>query len=188
MGLETLGRTNNIRTLLFSFPDIKPAQSLWIGDWLPLKRSWGTFLLRCLKFHEPQTDFFPGWFRLDDWLLDRMASCQHLQSPALLGRSRQLVESSSRPATVPEDQGESLEWSLMLQMEVCGSGYGLHDFFPHVSSYSAMVKRQSEEKSAQKNSVGCPRWCDPKEVTYGLSDVQSWSTDLLCASAKWKTG
>lgn len=107
--------------------------------------------------------FFPGWFRLDGWLLGRMASCQHLQSPALSGRSRQLVESSSRPATVLEDQGESLEWSLMLLMEVCGSEYALPDFFPHALSYSMMV-----------STVRYPRWCALKEITYGLLDAQGY--------------
>lgn len=143
-----------LELLLFSFPNIKPVQFIWIGDWLPLKRAW----LKCLQFHEPWTDFFfPGWFRLDGWLLGRMASCQHLQSPALSGRSRQLVGSSSRPATVLEDQGESLEWSLMLLMEVCGSEYASPDLFPHVLSYSMMVSRQSGEKSAQKKFTEVPK-------------------------------
>lgn len=132
--------------------------------------------------------FFSGRFRSDDWLSGRMASCQHLQSPALSGRSRQLVESSSRPATVLEDQGESLEWSLMLLMEVCGSKYALPDFFSSCIIVFYDGKWAKWRGLSSENLVRGPRWCDPKELTYGPSDAQGWSIDLLYASAKWKAG
>lgn len=121
---------------------------------------------------------FPGWFRLDGWLLGRMASCQHLQSPALSGRLRQLVESSSRPATVLEDQGESLEWSLMLLMEVCGSEYALPDFFPHVLSYCMTVSRQGGEKSAQKKI----QWGTQGDVLPRKLHMVSWMLRAIYGS------
>lgn len=104
--------------------------------------------------------FFPGWSRLDDWLLDRMASCQHLLFPALSERSRQLVESSWQPATALEDQGESLEWSLMFPMEVCDSKYTLIIMISSILCYhnptmAPWWQTDSVEGIAQKYLVRC---------------------------------
>lgn len=64
--------------LLFNFPNIKPAQFIYIGDWLPLKRAW----LKCLYFHEPWADlFFPDGL---DWTADYWAEWHLVNTRSLL--------------------------------------------------------------------------------------------------------
>lgn len=133
MVLETLGRRDNSQAMSPAHP--RPLSSFW-SDLFCANRAWSTFLLKCTSIPCNRIDFFfSGCSRLDDWLLDRMASCQHLLFPASSERSRQLVESSWQPATALEDRGESLEWSLMFPMEVCDSKYALIIMISSVSCY-----------------------------------------------------